>query len=194
MIQLNGTQRRYVQRALRRHRAQLAAEQGPDAPGGELNIVPFLDVVVNLVMFLLMTVTASLAMAELPVELPELRPPGTTPRVPTTPVQAAPPLVHIGDEGVQVFEAGLRLSVGCEATPRGAEVSGVSVPRVGGAHDWLALRRCAEAVAARAGGGRVDLSAEANVAYDDIVGAMDALRGPVSAPLFGDVRWIAPGP
>ena len=60
------------------HQLRASAEAGAESADGELNIVPFLDVVVNLIMFLLMTVTATLALAQVPSEVPETRAPCST--------------------------------------------------------------------------------------------------------------------
>lgn len=169
------------------HQLRASAEAGAESAEGELNIVPFLDVVVNLIMFLLMTVTATLALAQVPSEVPETRGSGVSPRAPVPP---APPLVHLGHDGVHVFLDGQRLAPGCTAEGDGA----VTVPLVGGQQDWLGLRSCATALrGSLAAGQRVDLSATGDTPYDEVIHAMDALRGPVSAPLFPDVRWIAPG-
>lgn len=176
-------------RLLRKVDQQLHArsEAAAESADGELNIVPFLDVVVNLIMFLLMTVTATLALAQVPSEVPETRGPGAAPQ---SPVPAVPPLVHVGRDGVHVFANGQRLAAGCTAPGESA----VTVPRVGGQQDWLGLRSCASALRSTvAAGQRVDLSATEDMPYEDIIHAMDALRGPVSGPLFSDVRWVAPG-
>ncbi|MCC6877917.1 MAG: hypothetical protein IT378_26640, partial [Sandaracinaceae bacterium] len=55
-----------LRRELRRARAR---KDTSDTPGGELNIVPFLDVVVNLMLFLLATSSAALALAQHDSEL-----------------------------------------------------------------------------------------------------------------------------
>lgn len=170
------------------HQLRASTEARVDAADGELNIVPFLDVVVNLVMFLLMTVTATLALAEVPSEVPDTRT-VATPYRPRLPAPPAPPFVHLGHDGVHVFASGHRLAPGCAAAGDGE----VTVPRVDGEQDWLALRGCAEALRAEFGSAqRVDLSATADMPYDEVIHAMDALRGPVAAPLFSDVRWVAP--
>jgi biopolymer transport protein ExbD len=137
-----------------------------------------------------MTVTATLAMADVPVNTPPTRDgPRVAPSVAPTPAPAPslPPLVHLDADGVHVFAAGQRQAPGCRAV--GA--SAVTVPRVGGAQDWLALRSCALELAADAPDQRVRLSATADAPYEDIVHAMDALRGTPAQPLFSDVQWIA---
>ena len=68
MRSLTPRQRRFLRKTDRALRG--ANQRGADSADGDLNIVPFLDVVVNLVMFLLMTVTATLAMADVPVNTP----------------------------------------------------------------------------------------------------------------------------
>jgi len=151
---------------------------------GELNIVPFLDVVVNLIMFLLMTVTATLALAEVPASVPDTTPPGARPASPP------PPLVHLAADGIHVFAGEQRMAPGCAAPGDGGEVT---VPRVGGGQDWLGLRSCSVVLSQRRpSDARVDLSASADAPYEDIIHAMDALRGPAGSPHFTDVRWVAP--
>jgi biopolymer transport protein TolR len=188
MRTLTSRQRRLLRKVDRQLRA--SAQPRVDAADGELNIVPFLDVVVNLVMFLLMTVTATLALAQVPSEVAEVRDASVTPRSHSDRVPAVPPLVHLGEDGVHVFAHDRRLAPGCTATGDAA----VTVPRVAREHDWLALRGCADVLRRELGDGqRVDLSATADTPYDEVIHAMDALRGPVGAPLFSDVRWVAPG-
>lgn len=182
MRSLTFRQRRLLRKVDQQLRASSQAQA--ESADGELNIVPFLDVVVNLIMFLLMTVTATLALAQVPSEVPHTGP-GPAPAARPAP----PPLVHLGADGIHVFAGEQRMAPGCAAAGEGA----VTVPRVGGAQDWLGLRGCALVLAARAGAGeRVDLSATPDAAYEDVIHAMDALRGPAGAPLFSDVRWVAP--
>ncbi|MCZ7685162.1 MAG: hypothetical protein M5U28_42885 [Sandaracinaceae bacterium] len=51
-------------------RAAKKAEPDPSERGGELNIVPFLDIVVNLMLFLLATSAVTMAVAQIEAELP----------------------------------------------------------------------------------------------------------------------------
>ena len=199
MRTLDARKRKLLRDADRRLRA--ARDAGPDSADGELNIVPFLDVVVNLIMFLLMTVTATLALAEVPVRTPGTADPARPVTQHTPAGEVVPLVVHLGTDGLHVFANGQRLASGCAAP--GAD--GATIPLVAGTYDWLALRGCAASVAAGLGPAAatgqpgqarphaVMLSAVPDATYDDVVHAMDALRGTPSMPLFDDVRWVAAG-
>ena len=113
MAQLSASQRRYIRRKSRR------PDHDPASESDELNIVPFLDVVVNLIMFLLMTMTAILSVAEVQAQLPTYGP-GTPGWSPT---------VVITETGVVVSDGSGTLE---------------TIENVGGEPDWLALRACAE--------------------------------------------------
>ena len=66
MPKLTSTQRAYIRRRTRYH------DPDPSELAGELNIIPFLDVVVNLIMFLLATSEAVLAIVQIEAQLPQL--------------------------------------------------------------------------------------------------------------------------
>ena len=164
--------------------AKRKAERDPSEQGGELNIVPFLDIVVNLMLFLLATSAVTLAVAQVEVELPATCG-GRCPQVP-------PGLdlsVTIVDRGIVVGARGGWLAPGCSEV---ASSSTITVPRRNGQHDYDALRACAERVhAAHPVERSVIVSADPEVAYEDLIATMDALRGSEHAPLFPRVRLAA---
>ncbi|MEI8313377.1 MAG: biopolymer transporter ExbD, partial [Verrucomicrobiota bacterium] len=63
---LTGSQRSYIRKKTTVH------DLDPSEAAGELNIVPFLDIVMNIIMFLLATTQAVLAIAEIEAQLPQL--------------------------------------------------------------------------------------------------------------------------
>lgn len=166
-------------------RAAKKAEPDPSERGGELNIVPFLDIVVNLMLFLLATSAVTMAVAQIEAELPATCGGPDCPRTPP----ALDLSVSITGRGIVV--AGQRgwLAPGCGDTSPSAVVT---VPRTGRGHDYDALRACAERVHAAYPHERsVILTADPEVAYEDVIAAMDAMRGSEEAPLFSRVRLSA---
>ena len=75
---------RFRLRKLREHGEELREE------GGEINLVPYLDIVMNLIMFLLATVTFSASLSSININLPTSSTQvasawATSPRYPTAP-------------------------------------------------------------------------------------------------------------
>ncbi|MAQ14741.1 MAG: hypothetical protein CMN30_08085 [Sandaracinus sp.] len=165
--------------AQRRHIRRASRVPEPEPGDDELNIVPFLDVVVNLIMFLLLTSTAILAAREVHAQLPTHGPP--------TEGAEFRPTVLVGERGVWVSSAAGTYAPGCQAAAGADEPT---VPLVGGSPDWLALRTCAETLAAQhPDAHRATLTAEPGVALQDVIHAMDALKG--GGRLFHDVDIAA---
>lgn len=141
---------------------------------GELNVVPYLDVVVNLVMFMLLSMTGLVALGVLNVSAPKLG---------ADPGQAAgeekPKLlltVAIGKQGFYVAGAGGVL--GQDAPGPSQEVARrPTVPLKDGKYDYAALgaqlKRIKEQFPAETG---VILSAEPDTLYDTVIQTMDACR------------------
>lgn len=172
---LTPSQRRYIRRKSR------AAEPSRAELEGELNIVPLLDVVINLILFLLLTTSAALASQQVSAQLPTHGPPTHQP--PTW-----RPTVHLGASGITVADAAGTYASGC--AERGAVPT---LPDVGAERDWLALRTCAERLVADHPGsdGTLVLSADATVPLQEVITAMDTVRSAGSRPLFPEVRIAA---
>lgn len=161
--------------------AQKQREVDPSEGGGELNIVPFLDIVVNLMLFLLATTTVTMAMAEVEVSLPGVCRgvgcPETEPGLDLT--------VTIVEGGFLVAGRGGRLAPGCRelTSAPGLTVAG---------HDFEALHACAERVhAAYVDEDTVMITADPQIPYEDVIAAMDALRGDEAGLLFPRVMLSA---
>ncbi|MBX7194621.1 MAG: biopolymer transporter ExbD [Sandaracinaceae bacterium] len=169
-------QRLRIRRALRRHEDALEREA---LTKGELSIVPLLDVIVNLVVFLLATASmvgmASEVAADTPASCAHCRP--------------APPsldlTVIVTAHTIRVAGSGGQLAPGCSTT-------GVGPAIVRDGHEWEALRDCARRVhAAFPLEHEVRLTADPLVPYEDTIAAMDALRGDEDGLLFDDVLLAA---
>ncbi len=169
-MKLTPSQRRYIRRKSR------APESDPAAESDELNIVPFLDVVVNLIMFLLLTMTAVLTVAEVRAQLPSYGP--GEPQWSAT--------VVLTEGGVVVSDGQGTVAPGCDDYG-----SGPTIANVGGEPDWLALRACAEKLhAAHPDSERVTIAADPMIPLAQVIRAMDAVRG-ANDSLFSDVKLAA---
>jgi biopolymer transport protein TolR len=177
---LDSKQRRYVKRKTKVHEPDVSELDE------ELNIVPFLDIVVNLIMFLLMTVSAIAVVGQIEATLPSL---GST-RGSRGAEQPLDLKVHLSNEGVIMAGSRGKLAPGCRETAPGRVFA---VPRSpDGGFDFEALATCAATVhGAFPTERRVTLSADPDIRYELVVSAMDALRGTEDAPLFPEVLLSA---
>ena len=170
-----------AQRALIRRRTRIA-EHDPREVGGELNVVPFLDIVVNLIMFLLVTTASVMAIAQVEAQLPAYGPPCRGAACPDPGLRLG---VTLTEAGIVVAGSGGRLAPGCADLSTGPEPT---VPRRGRRFDFEALSRCAAKVKERFPMEReVVLGADPTIPYEDLVGAMDALRHQGDTALFPEV-------
>jgi biopolymer transport protein TolR len=158
-------------------------ELAPDEEGGELNIVPFLDIITNVLMFVLATITVIFT-ATVDVSPPRASKAG--PQVLGLTVLVVP-------EGFSIKAKGGNVAPGCDALG-----AGLSVPKVDGKYDFAGLGRCASKLKASsdafANESSVTISASPNISYQSVIGAMDAVRkSQDGSPLFPDVNFgIAP--
>jgi biopolymer transport protein TolR len=181
MPNLSPQQRAYVRRRTRVH------DPDPSEIAGELNIVPFLDIVVNLIMFLLATSEAVLAIVQIEAQLPQLSAGGRS-----TNQQQEPSLnlnVTLTDGGIIVTGSGGKLAPGCQEVSSGRVMT---VPKKGADYDWPALTDCATKIKARFNDEKeVIVGADPMIHYEFVVAAMDALRGTTQQPLFPKVLLSA---
>lgn len=164
-------------------------EPDPSEVAGELNIVPFLDIVTNLIIFLLATSQAVLAVAELDAHLPTLS--RSRSARPSTEAQETTLnlSVTVTQGGIIVAGSGGKLAPGCEVMQPGRVIT---VPRVGAEQDWAGLTRCMAQVHSRfPDEHQVILTADPDIEYLQIVNAMDAVRTNGTDPLFPDIMLSA---
>jgi biopolymer transport protein ExbD len=162
-----------AQRArIRRLSAPAEAEA---AENGELNVVPYLDIVMNIMMFVLVTVSVSFA--------------STIPTAAAGPVRPTEKRgLHltalITREGVALKTAGGALAPGCSGFG-----AGMTVPSVDGAYDLASLATCARRVKNEGGPDetQVTVTASPNVPYEVVIEVMDALRADGEGALFPEV-------
>lgn len=157
------------------------AEPAPGDEGGELNVVPYLDIITNLMMFVLVTVAVTFT-AAIPTSAAQASP---------RPADQAPEALNltalVTAHGVALKTAGGSIAPGC--TGAGA---GITVPTAAGGQDLVGLSACARrlkgARPAYAHETQVLVTASPDVPYQVVVEVMDALRGDAQGELFPEVR------
>lgn len=192
MPHLTPAQRQYIRKRTK------VEDLDPSEMAGELNIIPFLDIVVNLIMFLLMTTTVVLAVVQIDTELPEYRR-GVGGRG-ASPEQTLNLNVTIAEDGIIVAGSGGKLAPGCATTQTGRVITvpkrmqpvlteyGEPTGEQAMQYDWDALTQCAARVKQEYPDERqVTISADPLVQYEHLVGAMDALRNDGTEELFPEV-------
>src|SRR3954471_4575329 len=178
----------YSKRKLRPHE---------DEEVGELNIVPYLDIMMNLIMFMLLSMTGLAAFGILNVNAPSYG--GPPAAVSDTPEQPKLLLsVLISKRGYYIAGAGAVLGQETPAGEPSANVAGEpTVPKNGdGTYDTSALTaKMAQIKAAFPSESKVIVGAEADISYETLVDTMDAIRevgsGESKRILFYDVTLAA---
>ena len=177
-MHLSPAQKLFIRRRLRR------ADASPAEATGELNIVPFLDIVVNLIMFLLVTIVSVLALSQVAVDLPRFGPcHGAGCR------ESLDLGVTLAADGIWVSGTGGVLAEGCG---QDVAVGSATVPLRRGAYDYETLTECLRRVKAEfPSEDTVIVSADPNVEYEEVLRAMDASRADARGPLFPRVLVAA---
>jgi len=158
-------------------------EHAPDEAGGELNIVPFLDIITNVLMFVLATISVTFT-ATIDTFPPRA---GAGARAPTTPTLGL--TVLIVPDGFSLKARGGNVAPGCNDTG-----PGIAIPRRDNDYDYDALKACATKLKAAAPEFHdemgVTISANPPIPYQVVISAMDAVRNnEAGEPLFPDVTF-----
>ncbi len=139
---------------------------------GELNIVPYLDVVVNLVMFMLLSMTGLIALGVVNVSAPKLGGEAAASAAENQPKLLL--TVAIAKAGFYVAGAGGVLGADA-ATPDAARPP--TIPLKDGKYDYAALGEQMKAIKDRfPNETSVILSADPDVLYDVLIQTMDTCR------------------
>ncbi len=162
-------------------------ELSPDEEGGELNIVPFLDIITNVLMFVLATISVTFT------TLIDTQPPrvgGAGSRAPTKPSLSLN--IIIIDKGFIVSAFGQRIGEGCQGPG-----AGVAVGMKDNQYDFASLGACAKRlknqVPEAADETAATLTANSNVPYQVIISTCDAIRKSAEGDvLFPDITFGVP--
>jgi biopolymer transport protein ExbD len=157
----------------------------PHEHAGELNLVPYLDITVNLVMFMLLSITGLLEFASINVNAPKY---GGGAGVGDTTEKRLLLTVAISKKGF--FIAGAGAILGQEETPSApASTAGEpTIPLRGTEYDFASLtEKLAQVKAAFPNETKVIFAADPDVRYETVVRTMDAAREHEGKPLFYDV-------
>ena len=159
-------------------------ELAPDEEGGELNIVPFLDIITNVLMFVLASVAVTFT-ATIDTFPPKAG--GAGARAPTTPTLGL--TVIVVNEGFSVKARGGNVAPGCSDTG-----PGLAVAKVNGQYDYTSLNTCAKRMKNLspdfATETQVTISANPNIPYQAIISTIDAVRKADNGDdLFPDVNF-----
>ncbi len=179
-MQFTPRQRSYINKKSKHH------ELDPSETAGELNIVPFLDIVTNLIIFLLATTAAVLAIAEIDAQLPTGGRMGKRGGVQTDSLNLS---ITVTGNGVIVAGSGGKLAPGCKNTAGGKVLT---VPKVAGQYDWNALTECVAIIKQEyPSETQVIIQADPVIEYEYVVNAMDAVRNKGKDELFPDLMLSA---
>ena len=178
-VRFSSRQLSYIRKRAHAH------DLDPSEVVGELNISPFLDIVVNLSMFLLATSEFVLLIAQIQSDLPQISRGRTrNPSEITTPLNLN---VTVTDTGVLVSGSGGKLAPGCTTIDQ-AGSRAVTVARKGREYDWAGLAECASKIKSQfSDEDTVTVSADPQIQYEFLVAAMDAVRGSKEQELFPKV-------
>ena len=151
--------------------------------GGELNIVPFLDIIMNVLMFVLATVSVTFT-ATIDTFPPRA---GSGARAPTTPTLGLTVLVV--PDGFSMKARGGNVAPGCSDTG-----PGIAIPKKDNDYDYDSLKACATKLKGAAAEFKdemgVTISANPPIPYQVVIGTMDALRNNEGGePLFPEVSF-----
>lgn len=161
-------------------------ELSPDEEGGELNIVPFLDIIMNILIFVLASVAVTFTASI------ETNPPGSG----GGGVRQEQPKKSLGltimvvNQGFSIKAQGGNVAPGCNGAG-----PGIAIPKTEGNHyDYSALQECVARLKLAspdfAEETQAFLSGNPATDYQTIISTIDAIRTDTSGnPLFPDVNF-----
>jgi biopolymer transport protein TolR len=177
-VQLTAAQRGKIRRLSQ------PRELAPDEEGGELNIVPFLDIIVNILIFVLATVAVTFTATI------ETTPPASGGGVRSNiESKALNMTVLVVEDGFSVKASGGNVAGGCSGVG-----SGIAVPKKAGHYDYASLTDCAGKLKQSspdfADETQVSIAANNDIDYQIIISTIDSLRTTARGDLlFPDVAF-----
>ena len=133
-----------------------SSRQQPEAESGELNVVPYLDILMNLIIFMLLSMAGLATYGMVNINAPRTTPPGLG--------QALPDL----SLSVAVAKTGFFIATSSDS---------LTIPLKEGRYDFDALTSKLEELKSRfPGESKVVIAADADTDYDSLVATVDAAR------------------
>lgn len=164
-----ATEKLSAQQRSKIRRLSQPKEHSPDEAGGELNIVPFLDIIMNVLIFVLATITVTFT-ATIDTYPPRA---GSGARAPTTPTLGL--TVLIVPDGFSLKARGGNVAPGCNDTG-----PGIAIPTKDGNYDYAGLKACVAKLKGAAPEFKdemgVTISANPPIPYQVVISTMDAVR------------------
>lgn len=163
-------------------------EPAPGDEAGELNIIPYLDIVMNIIVFVVSTLSV-VFMSTIDTVAPTMPEQGKGRSTQDMTTKALNLTALITSEGVSLKTSDGNLATGCNSFGQG-----ITVPKLDGKYDANELTRCASELKKKneraATETQVTITANPDVDYQYVVDAMDALRQDKEGKsLFTDVAF-----
>jgi len=169
-------------------RLSIPIEPAPGEEAGELNIIPYLDIIMNVLVFVLASVSITF-LTQLDTVPPSTGGKGVKDTVKTDALNLA---IIIVDDGVAFKTSFGNVAPGCGDEGSITFGRGITVPTKGGKfdYDFAKIRRCAR-LTKQAGDGeqfqdetQVTVTASRNIEFRYLVGVLDAIRNDDDGELF----------
>lgn len=163
-------------------------ELAPSEEGGELNIVPFLDIIVNILIFVLATVAVTFT-ASIETTPPASRGSGVRSEIQS---EALNLTVFIVNDGLSLKASGGNIAPGCMGVGPGN-----AIPNKNGKYDYEALTACATRLKNASPDFQDEnqfyIVANPGTDYQTVIEVIDAMRRtPQGDPLFDNVNFKVP--
>ncbi|MFT3770061.1 MAG: biopolymer transporter ExbD [Minicystis sp.] len=156
----------------------------PGEEAGELNVVPYLDIITNIMMFVLASVTVSF-IGSIDTTPPSIG--GNRVRADVS-TKALNLSAWITTQGVSLKTSTGNIATGCQDVG-----SGVTVPKLNEEYDLKSLTACAKrlknAAASFKEETQVTITANPGIEYKAVIDVMDALRADGEEELFPEVHF-----
>lgn len=180
-ISLSAAQRAKIRRL------SAPRELAPDEEGGELNIVPFLDIITNILIFVLATIAVTFT-ATIDTSPPSSGGKGVRKEIQSTALNLT---ILIVNDGFSIKAAGGNVAPGCTGPGEG-----IAIPKKSGQFDYEGLNACAAKLKRDfADETQFYVTANPGTDYQTIISVIDALRVDMrdkSKTLFTDVAFKVP--
>ena len=160
-------------------------ELAPDEEGGELNIVPFLDIIVNILIFVLATVAVTFT-SSIETTPPSGKSAGVRSQMQS---EALNLTVFIVNDGFSLKSLRRQHCPGCSGPG-----PGIAIPMSSGKYDYAALTTCAAKLKAKfEDEDQAYITANPGTEYQILINVIDALRTNTNgAPMFENVNFKVP--